>query len=198
MKYPQVIVDLIEDFKKLPSIGTKTAERLVMFLYSQSSVEDLNLMADNLVKLKQSVHKCPVCGNLTEGELCDICQDDSRDKQVIMVVEVIKDLFVIERLGEFRGVYHVLGGAISFSNGIGVDDLAISDLLKRIKDNNIKEVILATNANVDGETTARYIKALIDDSCLVTRIAHGLPVGSDMQYADEMTLLKALEGRRDY
>ncbi len=198
MKYPQVIVDLIEDFKKLPSIGTKTAERLVMFLYSQSSVEDLNLMADNLVKLKQSVHKCPVCGNLTEGELCDICQDDSRDKQVIMVVETIKDLFVIERLGEFRGVYHVLGGAISFSNGIGVDDLAISDLLKRIKDNNIKEVILATNANVDGETTARYIKALIDDSCLVTRIAHGLPVGSDMQYADEMTLLKALEGRRDY
>lgn len=198
MKYPQVIVDLIEDFKKIPSIGTKTAERLVMFLYSQSSVEDLNLMADNLVKLKQSVHKCPVCGNLTEGELCDICQDDSRDKQVIMVVETIKDLFVIERLGEFRGVYHVLGGAISFSNGIGVDDLAISDLLKRIKDNNIKEVILATNANVDGETTARYIKALIDDSCLVTRIAHGLPVGSDMQYADEMTLLKALEGRRDY
>ena len=198
MKYPQVIVDLIEDFKKLPSIGTKTAERLVMFLYSQSSVEDLNLMADNLVKLKQSVHKCPVCGNLTEGELCDICQDDSRDKQVIMVVETIKDLFVIERLGEFRGVYHVLGGAISFSNGIGVDDLAISDLLKRIKDNNIKEVVLATNANVDGETTARYIKALIDDSCLVTRIAHGLPVGSDMQYADEMTLLKALEGRRDY
>lgn len=199
MEYPKAINDLIESFKKLPSIGPKTAERLAMFIYSNMSSEDTNLFANNLINIKKNIKKCSVCGNLTENDICDICKNESRDKTTIMVVENVKDLFVLEKLNVFNGTYHVLNGAISFQQGIGVEDLEINSLINRVKNENIKELIIATNATLEGETTARYIKALLDDCDVnITRIAHGLPVGGDITYADEVTVLKALEGRRNY
>lgn len=199
MEYPKAINDLIESFKKLPSIGPKTAERLAMFIYSNMSSEDTNLFANNLINIKKNIKKCSVCGNLTENDICDICKNESRDKTTIMVVENVKDLFVLEKLNVYNGTYHVLNGAISFQQGIGVEDLEINSLINRVKNENIKELIIATNATLEGETTARYIKALLDDCDVnITRIAHGLPVGGDITYADEVTVLKALEGRRNY
>ncbi len=199
MEYPKAINDLIESFKKLPSIGPKTAERLAMYIYSNMSSEDTNLFANNLINIKKNIKKCSVCGNLTENDICDICKNESRDKTTIMVVENVKDLFVLEKLNVFNGTYHVLNGAISFQQGIGVEDLEINSLINRVKNENIKELIIATNATLEGETTARYIKALLDDCDVnITRIAHGLPVGGDITYADEVTVLKALEGRRNY
>lgn len=199
MEYPKAINDLIESFKKLPSIGPKTAERLAMYIYSNMSSEDTNLFANNLINIKKNIKKCSVCGNLTENDICDICKNESRDKTTIMVVENVKDLFVLEKLNVYNGTYHVLNGAISFQQGIGVEDLEINSLINRVKNENIKELIIATNATLEGETTARYIKALLDDCDVnITRIAHGLPVGGDITYADEVTVLKALEGRRNY
>lgn len=199
MEYPKSILDLIESFKHLPSIGNKTAERLAMYVYSNMSLDDTNKFAENLVNIKKNLKKCKICGNLTEGDICEICANKSRDKSTIMVVENIKDLFVLERLNVFNGLYHVLNGAISFQQGIGVEDLEINSLIKRVKSESIKELIIATNATLEGETTARYIKALLEDYDInITRIAHGLPVGGDITYADEITVLKALEGRRNY
>ncbi len=199
MEYPKSITDLIESFSKLPSVGKKTAERLAMYVYSNFSMEDAEIFAQNLVNVKKNLKKCSICGNLSEDDLCVICKDDNRDKKLVMVVETVKDLFVLEKLSSFTGVYHVLNGAINFSLGIGVEDLEIASLIRRIREEKINEVILATNATLEGETTARYIKALLaDDEINITRIAHGLPVGGDLTYADEMTVLKALEGRRNY
>ena len=199
MEYPKAILDLIESFKKLPSIGTKTAERLAMYVYSNLDENDIKEFSNALINVKNNLHKCKVCGNLCEGDICEICDSDKRDHNTIMVVENIKDLYVIEKLNVFNGVYHVLNGAINFQKGIGVEDLTISDLIRRSKESNINEIIIATNATLEGETTERYIKTLLEDSdCKITRIAHGLPVGGDINYADEITVLKALEGRRDY
>lgn len=199
MEYPKAILDLIESFKKLPSIGSKTAERLSMYVYSNLEMEDIEEFSKALINVKKNLHKCKVCGNLCEGEECEICSSDKRDHNTIMVVENIKDLYVIERLNVFNGVYHVLNGAINFQKGIGVEDLTINELINRAKGSDIKEIIIATNATLEGETTARYLKTLLEDTnAKVTRIAHGLPVGGDINYADEITVLKALEGRRDY
>ena len=199
MEYPKAILELIESFKRLPSIGSKSAERLAMYVYSNLSNDEINQFANRLINVKSKLHKCPKCGNLCEDDLCSICKDEKRDNKTIMVVETIKDLYVLERLNVFNGLYHVLGGAISFQNGIGVEDIEIASLIKRVKDEEIKEVIIATNATLEGETTARYIKTLLEDSdANITRIAHGLPVGGDISYADEITVLKALEGRKEY
>lgn len=199
MEYPKAILDLIESFKKLPSIGSKTAERLSMYVYSNLEMEDIEEFSKALINVKKNLHKCKVCGNLCEGEECEICSSDKRDHNTIMVVENIKDLYVIERLNVFNGVYHVLNGAINFQKGVGVEDLTINELINRAKGSDIKEIIIATNATLEGETTARYLKTLLEDTnAKVTRIAHGLPVGGDINYADEITVLKALEGRRDY
>lgn len=199
MEYPKAILDLIESFKKLPSIGSKTAERLSMYVYSNLEMEDIEEFSKALINVKKNLHKCKVCGNLCEDDECEICSSDKRDHNTIMVVENIKDLYVIERLNVFNGVYHVLNGAINFQKGVGVEDLTINELINRAKGSDIKEIIIATNATLEGETTARYLKTLLEDTnAKVTRIAHGLPVGGDINYADEITVLKALEGRRDY
>lgn len=199
MNYPKAINDLIESFMQLPSIGKKSAERLAIYVYSQLSEENANAFANNLKAVKSNLHKCEICGNLSEHNICDICLDKERNHELVMVVENVKDLFVMERLDQYKGVYHVLNGAISFASGVGVEDIDIASLVKRVKEGQIKELILATNATLEGETTARYIKALLEDeNVIISRIAHGLPVGGDLQYADEMTVLKALEGRRNY
>lgn len=199
MDYPKSILGLIENFASLPGIGKKTAERLALHVYSNMKEDLIENFAQNLLNVKKNLHPCKLCGNLTEEELCPICLDESRDKSQVMVVENIKDLFVIEKLGVFKGVYHVLGGAIDFSNGIGVEDIDIMHLIERVEEGTIKELILACNATLEGETTARYIKSLLEDYDIkITRIAHGLPVGGDISYADQTTVLKALEGRRTY
>ena len=199
MKYPKALIKLIEDFSMLPSVGKKTAERYALYIYTKMLEEDVLNFSKDLVDVKQNIKICKNCGNISEEEICDICSDSSRNQKQILVVETIKDLFVIENVNQFNGVYHVLNGAISFSKGIGVNDLNINSLLEKVKNGEVEEVILATNATLEGETTARYIKELLNDyEVKVTRIAHGLPVGGEMSYADDMTLLKAMEGRREY
>ena len=199
MEYPKSILSLIESFSKLPGIGKKSAERLALHVYSNMSEDDTLEFAQSLSSVKQNLKHCEICGNLTEDKLCSICASDEREKSQVMVVETVKDLFVLEKLGVFNGVYHVLGGAIDFSNGIGVEDINIKSLIERVKQGQIKELILACNATLEGETTSRYIKALLEEfDVKITRIAHGLPVGGDISYADQITVLKALEGRRNY
>lgn len=199
MEYPKAIKDLIDSFRRLPSIGAKSAERLAMYVYTNLSIDDAKLFSKNLISVKEDLVKCKICGNISEKDICQICADESRDKTTIMVVEQIKDLYVLEKLNVYKGLYHVLGGAISFQAGIGVEDLEIASLIDRVKKENIKELIIATNATLEGETTARYVKALLEDYDInITRIAHGLPVGGDITYADEVTVLKALEGRSKY
>ena len=199
MKYPKALIKLIEDFSMLPSVGKKTAERYALFIYTKMLEEDVINFSKDLLEVKQNIKICKNCGNISEEEICSICSDSSRNQKQILVVETIKDLFVIENVNQFNGVYHVLNGAISFSKGIGVNDLNINSLLEKVKNDEVEEIILATNATLEGETTARYIKELLNDyEVKVTRIAHGLPVGGEMSYADDMTLLKAMEGRREY
>ena len=160
---------------------------------------ELTDFSNALLSIKKDIHICPSCGNMTEDSLCSICQDSTRNHRQVLVVETIKDLITIERVNEFKGIYHVLNGAISFSRGIGIQDLNIESLTKKVKNKEIDELILATNATIEGETTARYLYELYrNDDVKITRIAHGLPVGSDLSYADEMTILKAFEGRREY
>ena len=199
MKYPKALIKLIEDFSMLPSVGKKTAERYALFVYTKMLEEDVMNFSKDLVDVKQNIKICECCGNISEEPICSICSDPSRNKKQILVVETIKDLFVIENVNQYNGIYHVLNGAISFSKGIGVNDLNINSLIENVKNGTVEEIILATNATLEGETTARYIKELLNDYDIkITRIAHGLPVGGEMSYADDMTLLKAMEGRREY
>lgn len=199
LKYPKAIEDLIEDFAKLPSVGKKTAERYALYIYTKMNDEHIVGFAKHLNDLKSNVKLCKCCGNICEGEKCSICADETRNHRQILVVETIKDLYTIENVDEFKGIYHVLNGAISFSKGIGIKDLNIDSLIAKAQAKEYDEIILATNATLEGETTARYIKELLSDCDVkITRIAHGLPVGGEMSYADEMTLLKAMEGRHEY
>ena len=199
IKYPKALEAFIDQFSSLPSVGRKTAERFAFYVYSKMPKERIELFSDSLVNLHQQLHSCSCCGNISEEDLCSICKDPERNHKQVLVVEQIKDLFTIENVNEYRGIYHVLGGAISFSKGIGIDDLNLSSLIRKVKNKEVDELILATNATLEGETTARYIKELLQDEPVkITRIAHGLPVGGDLSYADEMTVLKAFEGRREY
>lgn len=198
-KYPSSLENLIECFSKLPSVGKKTAERFALYTFFHMDEVELTDFSNALLSIKKDIHICPSCGNMTEDSLCSICQDSTRNHRQVLVVETIKDLITIERVNEFKGIYHVLNGAISFSRGIGIQDLNIESLTKKVKNKEIDELILATNATIEGETTARYLYELYrNDEVKITRIAHGLPVGSDLSYADEMTILKAFEGRREY
>jgi recombination protein RecR len=198
-KYPSSLENLIECFSKLPSVGKKTAERFALYTFFHMDEVDITDFSNVLLSIKKDIHICPSCGNMTEDSLCSICQDNTRNHRQVLVVETIKDLITIERVNEFKGIYHVLNGAISFSKGIGINDLNIESLTKKVKNKEIDELILATNATIEGETTARYLYELYrNDDVKITRIAHGLPVGSDLSYADEMTILKAFEGRREY
>lgn len=186
---------LIEQFEKMPGIGRKTAQRLAFYILAIPKEEALEV-ADAIKEACEKIKKCSLCLNLTEEELCPICFSPERDKGVICVVEDAQDLLAIEKTGEYKGVYHVLNGAISPLDGIGPEQLSIKELLGRI-DDSVSEIILATNSDIEGEATAMYISKLIKPfGVKVTRLAYGLPVGSDLQYADELTLSRALNGRR--
>ncbi|NGQ96514.1 recombination protein RecR [Brevibacillus sp. SYP-B805] len=197
MYYPEPVSKLIEGFMKLPGIGPKTAGRLAFYVLNMKEDDVLDL-AKALVNAKRQLHYCSVCNNITDIDPCHICRDKRRDPSTICVVQEPKDVVAMEKTREYEGYYHVLQGAISPMDGIGPEDIRIPDLLKRLSDEKVKEVILATNPNIEGEATAMYISRLIKPFGIrVTRIAHGLPVGGDLEYADEVTLSKALEGRRE-
>lgn len=199
LKYPKPLEDLIEDFTRLPSVGKKTAERFALYVYTKMNEETTQAFSKHLIDVKENIHICKSCGNICEEDLCSICKDQTRNHKQILVVETIKDLYTIENVNDYQGIYHVLNGAISISKGIGTGDLNIESLVQLVKTEQLEEIILATNATLEGEITARYIKELLQNYPVkVTRIAHGLPVGGEMSYADEMTLLKAMEGRREY
>jgi recombination protein RecR len=197
LHYPEPIAKLIDSFSRLPGIGPKTAGRLAFHIIRMKE-EDVLEFAKSLVNVKRNLHYCSVCFNITDTDPCRICQDKSRDPSVICIVQEPKDVGAMERTREFNGYYHVLHGAISPMEGIGPDEIRITELLKRLGDDTIQEMILATNPNIEGEATAMYISRLVKNFGIkVTRIAHGLPVGGDLEYADEVTLSKALEGRRE-
>jgi recombination protein RecR len=195
--YPEPIAKLIDAFSHLPGIGTKTAGRLAFHVLRMKE-EDVVNFAKALVNVKRNLEYCSICCNITDTNPCRICSDKSRDPSVICVVQEPKDLVAMERTREYNGYYHVLHGAISPMEGIGPDELKIAELLRRLSDEQVQELILATNPNIEGEATAMYLSKLVKPFGIkVTRIAHGLPVGGDLEYADEVTLSKALEGRRE-
>ena len=194
--YAKPLNKLINELSKLPGIGGKTAQRLAFHILSMDDKEAMDL-AEAITDAKKSMTYCSVCGNLTDDDPCAICSDESRDKSVICIVESPKDVVAMEKIREYRGYYHVLHGAISPMDGIGPDDINLKSLIMRLQDEVVKEIIIATNPNIEGEATAMYIARLIKPSGIkVSRIAHGIPVGGDLEYADEVTLLKAVEGRR--
>lgn len=196
--YSPSIEKLIEAFERLPSIGNKTAVRLAFHMLNASQ-EEINEFVQAIINAKQSLKYCSNCYNISDTDPCPICSNTKRDNSSICVVEDVKDVIAMERTHEFKGTYHVLHGSISPMNGIGPDDIKIKELLNRINNNSeIKEIILATNPRVEGEATAMYISKLVKPLGIkVTRIAHGIPVGGDLEYTDEITLMKALEGRRE-
>ena len=194
--YEGVVQDLIDELGRLPGVGPKSAQRIAFYLLDADPT-DVRRLADVLIEVKDKVRFCQVCGNVAEDELCRICRDPRRDPSILCVVEESKDVVAIERTREFRGRYHVLGGAISPIEGIGPDDLRVKELLQRLADGTVDEVILATDPNLEGEATATYLtRTLRPIGLRVTRLASGLPVGGDLEYADEVTLGRAFEGRR--
>lgn len=195
--YAPPVARLIEEFEKLPGIGHKTAQRLA-FHVLDLPVEKTEALAEAIRDAKLKTHYCSICSNLTETDPCSICGSAKRDHGVICVVEDPRDVVAMERIREFNGIYHVLHGVISPMEGIGPEDIKIKELLQRIREGDVREVILATNPDVEGEATAMYISKLLKPIGIrATRIAHGIPVGGDLEYADEVTLAKALEGRRE-
>lgn len=194
--YSSQISSLIEELSRLPGIGGKTAQRLAFYIINQPE-EQVQRLADTLVSARKNVRYCKQCGTLTDQELCPICSSPSRNQKVIMVVENSRDLAAYEKTGKYDGVYHVLHGAISPMQGIGPGDIRLKELMMRLQ-GDVEEVIIATNSSLEGETTAMYISKLIKPSGIrVTRIASGVPVGGDLEYIDEVTLLRALEGRTE-
>lgn len=195
--FPAALERLTESFAKLPGIGSKTAQRLAFYVLSLPE-EETQAFADAIIDAKNTVRTCPVCQNLTDAALCSICDDEQRDHSVICVVAEPKDVITMERAREYHGVYHVLHGVISPLNHIGPDDIRIRELLSRVAQGGIREIIMATNPDTEGEATAMYISRLLRPmEVKVTRLAYGIPVGSQLEYADEVTLLRALEGRRE-
>ena len=196
-QYPKPLEILINELSRLPGIGGKTAQRLAFHILSLEEGE-VKRLASALTGAKEQMKYCSVCGNLTDTDPCRICSDTARRQDVICVVESPRDVAAMERIREFNGLYHVLHGVISPMEGVGPEDIRLAELLKRLSDERVKELILATNPNIEGEATAMYISRLVRPFGIkVTRIAHGLPVGGDLEYADEVTLSKALEGRRE-
>ena len=195
--FPGALEDLTEQFARLPGIGGKTAQRLAFYILGLP-MSDAQAFADAIVHAKNSVHTCPICQNLTDKEICPICDNLSRDKGLICVVAEPKDVIALERSREYSGVYHVLHGVISPLNHITQDDIRIRELLQRVAAGGVREVIMATNPDTEGEATAMYISRLLRPmEVMVTRLAYGVPVGSQLEYADEVTLSRALEGRQE-
>lgn len=197
MHLPKPLARLIKELNKFPTIGPKTAQRLAFYIV-RSDYDKVKSLADALLEVKESIRYCSICGNITDDDPCALCSDPRRDKSTICVVHGAQDIIAMERTREFKGVYHVLNGAISPMDGVGPDQLRIKELLERINSNNIKEVILALDPNVEGEATAMYIARLLKPlGVYVTKIASGMPFGGDLEYVDEVTLSRALEGRRE-
>lgn len=197
MHYPEPIARLMDSFMKLPGIGAKTAARLAFFCMDMREEDVLNF-ANSLISCKRDLRMCSVCGNVTQEDPCEICADTTRDHTKILVVEDARDVMSMERMKEYKGLYHVLHGVLSPMEGTGPDDINITSLITRLQGPEIQEVIIATNATAEGEATAMYLSRLIKPAGIkVTRLAHGLAVGSDIEYADEMTLFRAIEGRRE-
>lgn len=195
--YPKILRQIIEDLEKLPGIGEKTAERLALHLATTTEDEDILSFSSHLASLKSEIKSCKVCHMITDHDMCEICSNPRRDHDQLMVVSDAKDVFALEKMKSYTGVYHVLGGLIDFSRGITDKELNIETLEHRIKD--IKEMIIATNGTVEGEMTAKYLKSLfLSPDLNITRLAYGLPVGADLKYADELTLAKAVENRKPY
>jgi recombination protein RecR len=194
--YDGIVQELIDEFGRLPGIGPKSAQRIAFHILQTPSF-DVKRLSELLVEVRERVRFCEICGNVSEHERCAICRDPRRNQTLICVVEDAKDVAAIERTREFRGLYHVLGGAISPIAGVGPDDLRIAQLMTRLADGTVQEVILATNPNLEGEATASYLSRLLTSMDItVSRLASGLPVGGDLEYADEVTLGRAFEGRR--
>ena len=195
MKELKSISKLIDSFQRLPGIGHKTAEKMA-YQVLEMKTENVEYFADALKEVKEKIHHCPICGAYTEDDVCEVCANELRDKTKIMVVSYAKDVIAFEKIGVFDGVYHVLNGALSSINGVTINDLNINSLFERIKDQKVVEVIIATNPNTEGETTALYLAHILAETGVkVTRIAYGLPLGGHLEYADALTLTKALEGR---
>lgn len=195
--YPKSLETLITSLLKLPGVGKKTAERYAYSIVNKMKKEEIEKLIDSLLQCKDNIKKCPICGFLTEDDICEYCKDKKRDTSTILVVEEPKDVEAIERCERYHGLYHVIGGAISPINGIGPDELNITPLIDRCKENTVKELIIATSATVEGEATALYIKRIfMNKDIVVSRIAYGMPVGSSLEYSDESTITRALEGRK--
>ncbi|MDI6605491.1 recombination protein RecR [Aceticella autotrophica] len=195
--YSRSITKLIEELSRLPGIGSKTAQRLAFFIINMPQSDVISL-AKSIIEAKENLKYCRICYNFTDSDICNICRDKTRDPSLICVVSDPKDVAAMEKTREYHGLYHVLHGVISPMDGIGPEDIKIKELLERLKKNEIKEVILATNLDIEGEATAMYIAKLIKPlGVKVTRIAYGVPVGGDLEYTDAVTLSRALEGRRD-
>lgn len=195
--YAAPIAKLIEELAKLPGVGSKTAQRLAFHILDMPLAEAEQL-SHAIVSARRNIRHCKICCNITDTEVCGICSNPKRDPSLICVVEDPKDVVAMEKTREFKGLYHVLHGAISPMEGIGPDEIKLKELIKRVGETDVKELIVATNPNIEGEATAMYISKLLKPAGIkVTRIAHGVPVGGDLEYADEVTLMKALEGRRE-
>lgn len=197
MHYPEPISKLIDSFMKLPGIGPKTAQRLAFYVLNMKE-DDVVDFSKSLMRVKRELTFCSICGHITDVDPCYICEDKNRDRTTICVVQDAKDVIAMEKMREYNGLYHVLQGAISPMDGIGPEDINIPSLLERLKDEEVKELILATNPNIEGESTAMYLTRLIKPIGIkTTRLAHGLPIGGDLEYADEVTLSKAIEYRTE-
>lgn len=197
MNYPKTIINIIECFKKFPGIGEKTAERMALATLEMEE-DTLNLFSKSIKNVKTKIKKCEKCGSLTENEICEICEDNTRNNEIICVVEECKNVILFEKIGTYRGKYHVLEGLISPLDGINPEDIHIDKLIKRIKEENIKEVILALKPSIEGETTALYISKILEkEPVKVSKIAHGIPMGAEIEYIDPLTLEMAMEDRRE-
>ncbi len=197
MEYSTSIQDLIDNLAKLPGIGGKTAERLAFHIIKENNKEVQQLL-NAIVSAKKNLKKCTKCFNISDDEICPICSNKERNHKLICVVEDVKDIISMEKTGEYKGIYHVLEGVLSPMNGVSPEDLRIKELIIRVTEEKVEEVIIATNPKVEGETTASYIaKILKPYKVKVTRIAHGIPIGGDLEFVDEVTLAKAIEGRRE-
>ncbi len=195
--YPESLQNLIEQFQKLPTIGRKSAERLAMAIV-ESDYKSVDDFSKSLTEVKDRIHACKICGNLTEDEVCDICKDITRNEEYLCIVEDVRNLIAIEKSHVYRGKYHVLGGLISPSDGLGPDQLNIDKLLERIEKENIEEVILAISSTIEGETTVLFLTNLLSERNIkITKLAQGIPVGSNLEYFDQLTLERALEDRRE-
>lgn len=197
MAFPKALENLVEEFMKFPGIGRKTAERYALYTLDKLSDEDVESFSLAVSNVKKEIHHCRVCGHITDKDLCDVCSNDNRDHSILLIVEGSKDVFAIEKSGEYKGYYHVLNGVISPMDGQGPEDINLNTLWTRVSDDKVKEIIIATSSTQEGETTALYISRVLKDvDVIVSRIGYGVPVGLNLEYADDLTLSKAIENRR--